>query len=133
MSDRQGGCQCGRVRYTISVEPLFLAACHCKECQRASGSAFGLSLMVPHGGFAVEGELKSFERPTDSGRRLRGYFCPECGTRIYHQRSDAPVVNVRAGTLDDTSWLKPNLHAWLSSKQPWTPIPEGAATHLTQP
>ncbi|MFT3927681.1 MAG: GFA family protein [Myxococcales bacterium] len=134
MTQREGGCQCGRVRYRISVEPLFLAACHCKECQRASGSAFSLSLMVPEQGFSYEGELKLFERSSDSGRPLRCYFCPECGTRIYHQPSYAmPVVNVRAGTLDDTSWLQPKMHTWTRSKQPWAPIPEGIPTHPTQP
>jgi hypothetical protein len=134
MSDQEGGCQCGRVRYRISAEPLFLAACHCKECQRASGSAFGLSLIVPAAAFSVEGELKMFERPADSGRSMRCFFCPECGTRIYHEPSYAvPVVNIRAGTLDYTSRLDPKLHAWVSSKQPWTPLPAGVATHATQP
>jgi hypothetical protein len=133
MSEREGGCQCGRVRYRITAQPLFLAACHCKECQRASGSAFGLSLMVPQGALTVEGELKMFERSSESGRPLKCFFCPECGTRIYHQPSHAPVLNVRAGTLDDTSELVPQLHAWLSSKQPWVPIPEGVPTHATQP
>jgi len=90
--------------------------------------------MVSQAGFTVEGELKMFERGADSGRSVRCYFCPECGTRIYHQPSyAAAVVNIRAGTLDDTSWLEPKLHAWLSSKQPWTPVPEGVLTHPTQP
>jgi hypothetical protein len=133
MTERQGGCQCGRVRYRITAQPLMLVACHCKECQRASGSAFGLSLIMPQAGVAIEGELKLFERSSDSGRPLKCFFCPECGTRIYHQPAHAPVINIRAGTLDDTSWLDPKMHAWTSSKQPWVLLPEGVPTHATQP
>jgi hypothetical protein len=133
MTEREGGCQCGRVRYRTTAEPLFLAACHCKECQRASGSAFGLSLIMPQDGVVIEGELKMFERSSDSGRPLKCFFCPECGTRIYHQPSHAPVINMRAGTLDDTSWLQPQLHAWTSAKQPWLTLPDGVKTHPTQP
>ncbi len=133
MSEREGGCQCGRVRYRIAGEPLMLVACHCTECQKASGSAFGMSLIVPQANVTIQGELKLFERMADSGRPLKCFFCPECGTRIYHQPSHAPVINIRAGTLDDRSWLQPKMHAWISSKQPWLPIPEGVATHDTQP
>ena len=133
MIGQEGGCQCGRVRYRIMTKPLFLVACHCTECQRQSGSAFGLSLIVPQDGVAIEGELKMFERSSDSGRPLKCYFCQECGTRIYHQPSYAPVVNVRAGTLDDTSGLEPKMHAWVSSKQPWVAIPEGVPAHAKQP
>ncbi len=134
MSERQGGCQCGRVRYRITAEPLLLVACHCKECQRQSGSAFGMSLLVQQAGFVVEGELKMFERSSDSGRPLRCFFCPECGTRIYHQPTYAAgIANIKPGTLDDTAWLEPKMHTWLSSKQPWVDIPEGVPTHPKQP
>lgn len=110
-----------------------LVACHCKECQRQSGSAFGLSLIVPQEGVAFDGELSMFERSSESGRPLKCFFCPACGTRIYHQPSYGPVVNVRAGTLDDTSGLEPKMHAWVRSKQPWFKIPEGVPTFEKQP
>jgi hypothetical protein len=134
MSEREGGCQCGRVRYRVVGDPIALVACHCKECQRQSGSAFGMSLIVPQASFTVAGELKMFERRADSGRTLRCFFCPECGTRIYHQPGYAAgVVNVKAGTLDDTASLGPQLHTWVDAKQQWTIIPEGVPTHPTQP
>ena len=80
-----GGCQCGAVRYKVGGEPLALFACHCAECQRQSGSAFGLSMIVKRDDFVLErGTLKSFERATDSGRTISGHFCPDCGVRIYH-------------------------------------------------
>ncbi len=134
MNDREGGCQCGRVRYRVSGDPLALVACHCKECQRQSGSAFGMSLMVRASGFTVQGELKMFERAADSGRTLRCFFCPECGTRIYHEPAYAAgIVNIKAGTLDDTAGLEPQRHTWIDSKQGWVLIPDGTPTNPRQP
>jgi hypothetical protein len=134
MSERTGGCQCGRVRYLFTGEPLMLAICHCTECQRQSGSAFGMSMIVPDANLSVEGELKSFERSSDSGRPVRCYFCPECGTRIYHKVTYVQgMTNLKPGTLDDTSWLAPRVQSWTSTKQPWVPLVDGLPQHPTQP
>lgn len=92
-----------------------------------------MSLIVPDENAVFEGELKLFERGSDSGRVLRCFFCPTCGTRIYHQPSYAPVVNIRAGTLDETSGLQPVLHAWLCSKQGWMIVPDGVEQYDMQP
>lgn len=130
-----GGCQCGAIRYEFSNEPIMLTACHCRECQRQSGSAFGLSLIVSESNFRiVNGELAVYERSAESGRTVRCTFCRDCGNRIYHQLNmGAPVVNVKAGTLDDTSALKPAVHLWTREKQPWVHIPEGALSFEAQP
>ncbi len=116
-----GGCQCGRIRYEITKEPVGLAVCHCRECQRQSGSAFGMSLALPDGAFRlISGTLKTFEVKCDSGRMKTCAFCSECGTRIYHQTVKG--MSVKAGTLDDTSLLKPEAHYWTMRKQPWVLI-----------
>ena len=121
----QGGCQCGRVRYRIEGAPLGLAVCHCTECQRQSGSAFGMSLAVPSDAFRLTaGELRSFTVQCESGRTKRCTFCPDCGTRIYHQVLEA-VMSLKPGTLDDTSWLAPDSHYWTKRKQPWVVLPDG--------
>ena len=124
----EGGCQCGKLRYRVDGEPLVLVACHCTECQRQSGSAFGMSLVVPRESFELlSGEPRTFTRKADSGGSVDCAFCGECGTRIFHSPSKLPTtLNVKPGTLDDTSWLSPAMHTWVSSKQPWVPIPEGA-------
>ena len=118
---REGGCQCGRVRYRFEGEPISLAVCHCKECQRQTGSAFGMSLTVREKDFQLlKGELKTFDRAADSGRTVTCAFCPECGTRIYHQphyRKDA--INIKPGTFDDTSFLQPKLEVWTKRKHAW--------------
>jgi hypothetical protein len=113
------------VRYRVTGEPLALVICHCSECQRASGSAFGMGLITRKQHFELEsGLLKSFTRSSDSGRLVVCSFCPECGTRIHHEPSYLEgVFNVRAGTLDDTSGLKPTMEAWTASRQDWLQLP----------
>ena len=121
----EGGCQCRKVRYRLEGEPLGLTVCHCTECQRQSGSAFGMSLAVPRSAFRLlSGELKTFTTVCDSGRNKECAFCPGCGTRIYHQGPAA--MSIKAGTLDDTSRLEPAAHYWTKRKQPWVAIPDGA-------
>jgi len=123
---RRGGCQCGHIRYELSDAPLGLAVCHCKACQKQSGSAFGMSLAVGEGAFRLRsGTLKSFQVVCDSGRIKTCAFCPECGTRIFHQTENG--MSVKAGTLDDTSSLSPDSHYWTTTKQPWVSVPEDVA------
>ena len=87
-----GGCQCGSVRYVLTTEPIRLGACHCKECQRQSGSAFGMSMLVKKDSLTVTGLTKQFTRIADSGNEVAGVFCPECGVRIYHAPKSAQDV-----------------------------------------
>ena len=121
-----GGCQCGSVRYRLTTEPLRVAACHCKECQRQSGSAFGMAMPVPRDSLTVTGPTKQVMRIVDSGNQVTGVFCPECGVRIYHVLPSAPdVLSLKPGTLDDTSWLRPDRFIWMKSAQGWVPVPDG--------
>jgi len=87
-----GGCQCGAVRYVLTTEPIRLAACHCTECQRQSGSAFGMSMPVTNDSLSMTGSTKQFTRIADSGGEVTGVFCPDCGVRIYHVLKSAPDV-----------------------------------------
>lgn len=120
----KGGCQCGSVRYRLGAAPRTLAVCHCRDCQRQSGSAFALSLDVSPDAFQLlDGELKTFTAACDSGRTKECAFCASCGTRIYHRGEWG--MSIKAGTLDDTSQLRPEAHYWTKRKQPWVPIPDG--------
>ncbi len=81
-----GGCQCGAVRYAIAGAPLALYVCHCRECQKQSASAFGISLIVRRADFHLDqGTVGRWSRETDSGRRLTCVFCPTCGSRLWHE------------------------------------------------
>lgn len=134
-TNHTGACQCGDVRYEVTGTSRRLIACHCTDCQRQSGSAFGMTMVVSESDFRlVQGELKTFMTTSDAGRGKLGAFCPRCGTRIYHKPEIRPgSVSIKPGTLDDTSWLKPDMHIWTSSRQPWVVIPEGVETHEKQP
>jgi hypothetical protein len=94
-----------------------------------------MSLGVRRAQLAIlQGSMKSFTRSSESGRPVVCSFCPECGTRIMHEPSRAPdMINVRAGTLDDTRWLKPTVELWTSSKQPWLRFGEELASFEHQP
>jgi hypothetical protein len=128
-----GGCQCGSVRYVLTTEPLRLVACHCKECQRQSGSAFGMSMPVSRDSLTLTGRAKEFTRLADSGNEVTGVFCPECGGRIYHALKSAPdVISLKPGTLDDTSWLRPDRFIWMQSAQGWVPVPPDVEAHEGQ-
>lgn len=128
------GCQCGAVRYALSPKPHPVYACHCRECQKQSAAAFGLSMAVPTGDIEIEGELAVYKRPTGSGSFSRCNFCPKCGTRIYHHSERSPgTITLKAGTLDDTQSLNPVAHIWTSRKQPWVILDETLPSFDTQP
>jgi len=94
-----------------------------------------MSLIVKKEDFTLlQGVLKSFTRGADSGRSILCSFCAECGTRIHHEPTYLEgVFNVKPGTLDDTTWLAPRVHAWTGSKQSWVAIPDGVLTFEGQP
>jgi hypothetical protein len=123
-----GGCSCGAIRYEITAFPLLLYACHCTNCQTASGSACALNMPVATTGFRiVKGEPKGWRHLSPSGAEVTSRFCDDCGARIYGERKLRPEsINVRAGTLDDTGWLIPVAHMFLKSAQPWAAVAAGA-------
>jgi hypothetical protein len=121
-----GGCPCGAVRFEVTAMPLLTYACHCTECQQWSGSAFSMSMPVAANSFrVVRGEPKPWRRVGDSGVQSTYWFCPDCGGRVYGERASRPDIRVvRAGTLDDTSLVRPVAHIYMRSAQPWEKIPE---------
>ena len=132
---REGGCHCGKLRYRVTGEPLGVSVCHCADCQRQSGSAFSMSMVVPKDAFEwLAGEPARFAMKADSGADKDCLFCASCGVRILNRLGSMPdSVNVKPGTLDDTSWLEPKLHVWTRSKQPWVEIPAGATSFDANP
>jgi hypothetical protein len=132
---REGGCQCGGLRYELTSEPMAVVVCHCRDCQKQSGSAFGLSMVVRRDAFRwSQGEPASFHTRADSGTPKECAFCPTCGSRIYNALGSMPrTFNLKPGTLDDTSWFEPSLHVWLARKQPWVAVPATARTFDANP
>ena len=130
-----GGCQCGRIRYEIRAEPLTLYACHCTECQKQSSSAFGMSMPVPQDAVVIlQGQSKQWRRVGASGREVTCLFCGDCGTRLFHHPTRNPkIINIKPGTLDDTSGLKPVGNLWTRSAQPWVVLSEQMLNYEGQP
>ena len=128
-----GGCQCGKLRYEITETPQLVYTCHCTDCQRLTSSAFSMGVVVTETGFRLSGiEPRSLQRTADSGRVNTRLVCPECGAWVCGTPRGG-LVRVRAGTLDDTSWLRPTRHIWTRSKQPRTTVPEGDQIYSAAP
>src|SRR6202048_3991974 len=116
-----GGGLCGAVRDESTGEPGFALLCHCRDCQRQSGSAFAAGWRVPAAGFRVtQGEPKLYVRAADSGNEITRAFCPDCGTMLFLRVSARPdLVAIRVGTLDDPSGFHPEADIFVKSAQPW--------------
>lgn len=117
----EGGCQCGALRYRVVTAPLMIYACHCSNCQRIAGSAFGLSATLQEDALEfTHGEPAVVKWTSDAGNERFGTYCGACGCRIAHgQVPSNGVLSLRAGTFDDTSWVFPAGHIWTRSAQPW--------------
>jgi hypothetical protein len=129
-----GHCLCGQARYHADVEPLGTAICHCKNCQRQTGSAFSILIVVPVDGLEREGEWTFYDDTGDSGAIVRREFCPKCGSPLASTVVDSPKYTaIKAGTLDDVSVLQPQMHLWTKSAQSWVTLDESLPQFLEQP
>lgn len=122
----EGGCACRQVRYQISGTPLYVNCCHCRWCQRETGSAFVINAMYEADRvWLLSGEVRVINTPSESGRGQRIARCPECYVALWSNYSQAGdgVRFVRAGTLDAPDAVPPDVHIFVSSKQPWVQLP----------
>ena len=128
-----GGCNCGQARYLLKRPPVTCYICHCHLCQKRTGSPFSMSLVLPAGGAELtSGVTGDARRVLPSGAVSTFLSCPTCHSRLWSERSDRPGMGLRAGTLDDTSWVRPVAQFWTSSAQPWAIVP-GILTYDEQP
>ncbi len=133
-SDITGGCQCRRITYSLVARRYSAYACHCRECQKQTASAFALSMPVWAADMTLTGTPATYVRATDSGTRTHCHFCSDCGTRLFHSSERSPeVLTVKAGTLDDAQTLSPVAHLWASRKQAWVLLPPDVLCFDTQP
>jgi hypothetical protein len=130
-----GRCQCGSLRYEHSGTPIALYICHCLECRRQSASAFGMSVEAPRAGFRLtQGTPRFWSRDTDSGRRLRCAFCPDCGSRLWHEPApDSERITIKGGSLDQAPDAATAIHIWTKRKLPGIVIPAGARQYPGEP
>lgn len=126
MSDRGGGCSCGEVRYRVTADPLIVHCCHCLNCQRQTGSAFVINLVIERDRLEVlSGETERVDAPRDEGVQPI-YRCPTCRVALYSEYDHPWLAFVRAGTLDDPSTVTPDVHIYTRSKLDWVALPASA-------
>src|SRR5260370_1702986 len=130
-----GGSLCGAVQYESSGEQGFALLCHCRDCQRQSGSAYAAALRVPAAGCRVtKGEPKLYVKTADSGNQVTRAFCPDCGCMLFLRvsaRSD--LVGIRVGTLDDPSFFQPEADIFVDSAQRWDHMNPDLPKYATYP
>lgn len=123
MKKISGSCLCGAVLYSSDVEePIMTAICHCENCQRQTGTAFSIIVAVPEDSISFENKdsLKEYLDQGQSGKAVHRKFCGDCGSPIMSLVDNAPGLGIlKAGTLNDTSWLNPTIEFWCESSQPW--------------
>lgn len=126
----EGGCACGAVRYRLTSAPMFVHCCHCRDCQRQTGSAFVLNALIETDRIVLlAGRPEPIPVPTSSGRPHDVYRCPTCRTALWSDYGRRPPLRfVRVGTLDDPSALPPDVHIFTRSKLPWVTLTDSAPT-----
>ena len=123
---REGGCACGALRYRLRSEPMFIHCCHCLNCQRQTGSAFVVNLLIEADHLQLlAGAPHPVEAPRDRGRPQRIFRCPQCQVAIFSEYGSPEVRFVRGGTLDDPTDIAPDVHIYTRSKVDWVTFPEG--------
>jgi hypothetical protein len=122
----EGGCACGRLRYRMRSAPMFVHCCHCKDCQRQTGTGFVLNALIEADRIELlAGEPRPYAMPTDSGRPHRVFRCADCGTAAWSEYGGLTTLRfVRVGTLDDPQALPPDVHIYVRSKLPWITLPK---------
>lgn len=121
-----GGCTCRALRYRLATKPLFVHACHCRWCQRETGTAFALNAMIEADRVALlQGEVEVVNTPSNSGKGQKIVRCPTCRIAVWSHYAGAgdAVRFVRVGTLDEPDRLPPDIHIFTASKQPWVLLP----------
>jgi hypothetical protein len=126
MGTLEGGCACGEVRYRLASEPLVVHCCHCSNCQRQTGSAFVINVLIETDRVEVTaGEPRAVDVPRDDGSPQTIFRCPTCQVAVFSQYTHPGFRFVRAGTLDDPGAVSPDVHIFTRSKVPWVTLPEG--------
>ena len=124
----EGGCDCRQIRYRMQTRPLIVHCCHCRWCQRETGSAFVINAMIESDRVVLlAGEPDVVHTPSESGQGQQIARCPRCRIAVWsHYGGAGPILRfVRVGTLDEPDHLPPDIHIFTMSKQPWVVLPPG--------
>ena len=131
MATFDGGCACGAVRYRLTSLPMVVHCCHCRDCQRQTGSAFVINALIETDRIDIlSGAPEAVTVPTDSGHPHDIYRCPSCRIAVWSDYGRRPPLRfVRVGTLDQPDILLPDVHIYTRSKLPWVVLPADVPTY----
>jgi hypothetical protein len=131
---RTARCCCGGLKVVASAEPKFVLACHCVECQRRTGSVFGVSAYFRKADISLSGPSKMYIRDGQDGRKLRIHFCPDCGTSVYWELDILPGhYGVAVGTFADSGFPAPIQSLWEQDRHPWLGFEHNPSRMARQP
>ena len=115
-----GRCLCGAVTFSISGQPVGTGQCHCKDCQRASGTGHMSLAFFKREDVELKGDTRSFAVTADSGNTNTRHFCPKCGGRVFGENSARPgMMGISVGAVDDNAWFQPQRVVYIKSKPAW--------------
>lgn len=122
----EASCQCGNLSATIDDgAEAMTVLCHCIDCQKRSGSPFGVMAYFPDASMALSGEAREYARPTDEGNSFTIGFCPACGSTLYGRASKYPgITGVTLGTIADPNFPAPARSVYEQSRHRWLTMPE---------
>ena len=129
MAQLEGGCLCGAARYRADGEPINVRVCHCRLCQKALGAAFNARILFRQDQVRLTGRIGSINSSPD----LKRGFCSCCGTTLFSARDSLQAIGLTAGSLDQPSRFRPEMHIWVSSKQPWLVLADGLPQYPEAP
>jgi hypothetical protein len=122
----EGGCLCGAVRYASNAAPVAGAHCYCVDCRKASGTGHGSHVILSADALCIEGEVRYYDAPADSGNIVSRGFCPACGSAIVSTNSAMPgMAFIRASSLDDPEVFKPAIAVFIARAPSWDPVDSG--------
>jgi hypothetical protein len=129
-----GRCQCGAVSFTLAAPPIAMGQCHCKDCQRATGTGHISVARFNRSDVTIEGQTKTFAVTADSGNINTRHFCPDCGSRLFGENSAFPgMINVTAGSVDDNSWFSPQRVLYTKVRPAWDMTTEEVPNYAGMP
>jgi hypothetical protein len=136
MIGRTASCRCGKLRATVTGDPVRVSVCHCLNCKKRSGSAFAVQARWPSAQVQIEGQSKTFVIVADSGNRATFHFCPECGSDVYYEIDGKfddkfnDLIAIPVGLFDDPFFATPSYSVWEQRKHGWLEIVGDGIDHF---
>lgn len=127
---RTASCSCGQLTAIVSGEPVRIAICHCRACQRRTGSVFSVQARFNAGDVRISGESQTYERVAESGNQLTFHFCAACAATVHYTNTGAPgTIGIPVGAFADPEFPMPSFSVYEMSKHSWVPLPGAEIVH----